>query len=287
MTRRKVLWGLAAVLLAVLQLLLQANADRAAQAGQALGVTLAAPMTAEQLAAARSWETDNAETGSVAASFWGSTKAAVTSDFGRTAGAVTCIGFDGNAADCLPAVYQHGTAPGAAGQQCAVSSALAWALFGGDDVVGQCVLLDRTQYFICGVFADTDSVLLYPARSGFTHAALRGTSPATPRADAAQWAAAAGAGEVTALDYAPQKAQLAQLLCGLPLLLAGLCLAASVLRFLAGLPPLARGAGYFAAALVFALAQPHALQALPGWLIPSRWSNFAFWGTLWQELSQR
>lgn len=136
---------------------------------------------------------------------------------------MTYIFFAGNAGDCLLADYLQGTAPGAQGQQCAVSSALAWALFGSNDIVGQTLTLDRTQYTICGVFDADAQILLYPGRNGFTHAALRGTSPEVA---AEQWAAAAGAGEITAIDYGPQRVWLAGVLRLLPAALVGVGLLA-------------------------------------------------------------
>ena len=284
MTQRKILW-LTAVVLLVLQLALQGRAAALAAQNPALGVTWAQPLTAEGLAAARAWEQSDANAAGLTASFWSKEKCAVSSDFGRTTQDVACVGFSGNAGDCRPAVYKTGTAPGAVGQQCAVSSALAWALFGSEDIVGQTVTLGRTEYVVCGVYDGADAELLYPARAGFTHAALRGTSPDTPKADAEQWAAAAGVGALTAIDYGPQRLWLARALCRLPAALAGVCLVIALLRFAHGLPGLWRGIVYFALALGFALLLPRFLATLPGWLLPARWSNFTFWGELWGKIA--
>lgn len=286
MTRRKGAGLAAAALLVVLQLLLLRAAAQFFDADPPLGLTLAEPLTAEQAAAARSWEQSDANAAGLTASFWNQEKTAVTTDFGRAAQDVDCIGFDGNAQDCLPARYLQGAAPGAAGQQCAVSSALAWALFGSYDIVGQCLTLDGTLYFVSGVFESEASCLLYPAQGDFTHAELRGTSPDTPKADAEQWAAAAGAGKIQSVDYRPQKAWLGRCLCRLPTVLEGLCLLIALLRFLSGLPGLLRGAAWFVLTLIFAWRLPYFLQTLPGWLIPSRWSNFSFWTDLWREITQ-
>lgn len=275
---------LAVALLLALQLDLNAHAAHLARQNPPLDLTLAAPVTADTLAAARAWEQSDAN--GISASFWGSKKAAAATELGRMAEAVTCIFFAGNAGDCLPADYLQGAAPGAQGQQCAVSSALAWALFGSNDIVGQTLTLDRMQYTICGVFSADTQLLLYPGRSGFTHAALRGTSPDTPKADAEQWAAAAGVGEISAIDYGPQRVWLAGALRFLPAALVGVALLVMLLRFISALPGLARGPAYFALALLFALALPRFLQTLPGWLIPSRWSNFAFWPELWRKIKE-
>lgn len=180
MMHRKRGWAIAAVLLVVLQLLLQTRAAHIVQQNPTVTVTLSSPLTAGQLAAAREWEKSNANTQAVTASFWSEKAAAVSADSDRTAEDVTCIGFDGTAQDCLPVEYLQGTAPGVVGQQCAISSTLAWTLFGSYDIMGLTVALDRTEYFISGVFKSKSKTLLYPAQSGFTHAALRGLSPDPP-----------------------------------------------------------------------------------------------------------
>ena len=170
MMHRKRGWAVAAVLLVVLQLLLQTRAAHIVQQNPTVTVTLSSPLTAGQLAAAREWEKSNANTQAVTASFWSEKAAAVSADSDRTAEDVTCIGFDGTAQDCLPVEYLQGTAPGVVGQQCAISSTLAWTLFGSYDIMGLTVALDRTEYFISGVFKSKSKTLLYPAQSGFTHA---------------------------------------------------------------------------------------------------------------------
>ena len=146
----------------------------------------------------------NANTQAVTASFWSEKAAAVSADSDRTAEDVTCIGFDGTAQDCLPVEYLQGTAPGVVGQQCAISSTLAWTLFGSYDIMGLTVALDRTEYFISGVFKSKSKTLLYPAQSGFYPRGAAGSFARHPKTDAEQWAAATGAGKITAITYGPK-----------------------------------------------------------------------------------
>lgn len=276
--------NLAALLVIFLQLFLQYNAVETARKNPALGVQFAAPITAEQFMTVLTYQQSDANTGGITASFWGSKQAAVSTDFGRKAEDTTCIGYAGSAADCLPAVYQQGIAPGAVGRQCAISAALALTLFGSNDIVGQTVTLDRTDYLISGVFTSDACTLLYPAKDGFTHAELRGISTDAPKADALQWAVAAGLPAPQTIDYGPQKVWLANALCHLPAVLVGMCLLAVFLRMVHGLPSPLRHGTYFLMALIFALLLPYYLQGLPGWLIPTRWSDFSFWPRLIQEI---
>lgn len=285
MKHRKISWPwLAAVAVLVgLQLLLQFRAVRMARQYPTLGVEFAAPLTAEQVTAANTWQQSDANTNAITASYWGSTQATVSTALGHTTD-TTCIGYAGTAADCLPADYVQGSAPGAVGQQCAVSTELAWQLFGSNDILGQTVTLNRVDYTISGVFTAKTSILLYPARSGFTHAALRGISEDAPKADATQWAAAASLPALQKLDYGPQRLWLARALCHLPAVLVGFCLLAVFLGLAHSAPPVIRHTAYFAAALAFALLVPYFLQGLPGWLVPGQWSDFSFWPRLVQQI---
>ncbi|WP_455502410.1 hypothetical protein [Gemmiger sp.] len=287
MKLRKFLRPVAAVLLVLLQVMLQNYAEKTAAENRTLGVTFSEPLTAAQTADARTWEQSDANTAQITASYWSSKKSSVKSDFGHIAEKVTCIGFDGTASDCLPAEYLQGTAPGCVGQQCAVSAGLAWVLFGSNEIIGQCVTLDKTQYYICGVFGGKNGILLYPAQSGFTHAELNGISEDTPKTDAEQWAAASGVGTIQSIDYGPQKAWLIQTLSALPAAAVGLCLLVILLRRIGTLPPMARDAVCFVLALAFACRLPHFLQTLPGWLVPTRWSDFSFWPNLWNQMMQK
>lgn len=156
---------LAALLIVLLQLALQCNTVETARKNPTLGMQFADPITEEQLTAAITYQQSDANAEGITASFWGSQQAAAYTDSGRKAEDTTCIGYAGSAADCLPAEYSQGAVPGAVGQQCAVSTALAWALFGSNDIVGQTVTLDRTDYVISGVFTSDTCTLLYPAKA--------------------------------------------------------------------------------------------------------------------------
>ncbi len=139
--------------------------------------------------------------------------------------------------------YLQGTAPGVVGQQCAISSTLAWTLFGSYDIMGLTVALDRTEYFISGVFK-VKAKRFFIRRKAALPTRRCGVFP-TPKTDAEQWAAATGAGKITAITYGPQKAWLAQAACALPALIIGLALVVLLLRFICALPGVLHGAALF------------------------------------------
>ena len=275
-------WALLLAALAAVQGLLCAWAGESAHRNQTTGLRFAQPLTQAQIKAVYEMPPETA--GGITASFWGQTTGTVTAEPARRAEGVVCIAYCGSADDCLPVLYENGTAPGAVGRQCAVSAGLARQLFGSADVVGLAVVHGRERYHISGVFRAEDAVLLYPGTGGYTCAELRGVSADTPKADAEQWCAAAGLGAPQCIVYGPQRAWLASVVSCLPLALCVLGGAFLLLRASLRWPPLSRQGAWLAGALALACLLPAALQALPGWLIPARWSDFSFWERLVEQI---
>ena len=280
--RCRLCWALLLAALAAVQGLLYLWAGEAARRNPTTGLRFAQPLTQAQVEAV--YEMPQETAGGITASFWGQTTGTVTAETSRRAEDVVCIAYCGNANDCLPVLYGSGTAPGAVGRQCAVSAGLAQQLFGSTDVTGLTLVYDRERYHISGVFRAEDAVLLYPGADGYTCAELRGVSTDAPKADAEQWCAAAGLGAPQCIVYGPQRAWLAAVVGCLPLGLCALAGAFLLLRMSLRWPPLARQGTWFGGAVVLALLLPLALQALPGWLVPARWSDFSFWERLAEQI---
>lgn len=252
--------------------------------GGGYGLRAAAPLSAAQRENA---EQAAAELGA-AVTFWGEAADTVSAPDRPAAVPVTAavISSAGDPAPAFGARWLYGRAP-AAGETgtCAVSLALAEALWGGRDVTGQTLVWQDRGYTVCGV-AESDAVwLLCPAPDGMalTAVELSGLPAGDPRGAAGTVAQAAGLAEGEVL-YIPggTLAAAAGLLAWLPLALAGLWMAAktaaAALRSVPG-GAVRQGIG-FAAALALALALPRLLAAVPAWLIPDRWSDFGFWRAL-------
>ena len=261
----------------------------------------AAPVTAAGAAAVQEYQrsAENKPTGSAAApicaSFWIERTAPVTAgSAARTVAGVPVIGFTGNAAACYGAAYLTGTAPGSGDTGgCALSAGLAQALYGSTDVAGLPLTLGRFDetgdaatalrtLTVRGVFAGKEPLLLCaaPAGSTFTAVELENVNPDDPGRAAAAFAAAAGLPAASLTLYGPQLAALAGGLCLLPLLVVGVRLLAGLWRQFRPRGRTGRAWLLFALALLAALALPAALVALPGWLVPARWSDFTFWSDL-------
>lgn len=248
------------------------------------GLRFSEPLSEQALRQALEYAEIEENSAGIYVSFWGQQQDTVTTQSARQAQNVFCIGFCGSATDCLPVSYQTGAAPGTFGTECAVSSALAEALFGSTDVVGLSVCWEDVSYTVSGVFAAKDCVLLAPSRKNFCCAELRGVPTDTPKAAVNSWCRAAGLPTPQAVVYGPQRVFLADCLALAPLLLAALFVLISLFRLSLSWSRAARWGVWFTLALVFALLLPVLVNALPGWLVPAKWSDLSFWQTLAEQI---
>lgn len=279
-------WVISLVLLALLQVLFWGWRREQYHLYTTTGLRFSEALSEEVVQEILEPEDDQTDTAGISASFWGQQLDSVQGAGGRKAEDVFCIGYWGDARDCLPVRYRTGSAPGLLGKECALSEALAETLFGSNDVVGLSVTWQAQRYTVCGVFASTDRVLLAPSRDHLTAAELRGVSADAPKADAEQWCQAVGLPTPQAIVYGPQRLWLADCLCWVPLWILGLGWLGYLIHLSLTWPGLLRWVLCFALALAFTLVLPLLLQTLPGWLIPARWSDFSFWKTLVEQIRQ-
>jgi len=214
--------------------------------------------------------------------FWQETKTRLSVEHSRIDAA--CILFSGDAALVWPARYLDGAAPGVTdGVGCAVSSALAWELWGSMDVVGKTVEVDGEARTVQGVFEEEELLALLSFRDedrgqSFTAVELSGGPSSPARNDVENFAIAAGLGRPDGVLMGTPTF-LAAVLAALPLLMLafyGLCLCIGQLRKRSGFKWLL----LFIALIGFAVLLPALLEALPDRMIPTHWSDFSFWGTL-------
>ncbi len=245
------------------------------------GLRFSEPLSAAQAEALATAAGDRA----LALTLWRESAVTLTTSRGRSA-AATAVWAAGSPGPACPGRYTAGSAPGA-GQTdgCAVSAALADALFGSRAVVGLELTVEGQPRRITGVFVSEEPALLCPAAqedpaAGATAAYLAGVAANDPRGTVQGVLQAAGLGgaDPLLLPYGTLRWVLG--VAGtLPLLAAGVRLLEGIWRRLPRRPALRWGAG-FSLALAAAAALPAVLAALPRWLVPSRWADFDFWGGL-------
>lgn len=186
----------------------------------------------------------------------------------------TLIRFRGDAQLAFPAAWVCGVPPNDLMENtCAVSTRLAWELYGGTDVIDLTVEIDAEAYTICGVFDHKSPVLLLPGEDGFMAAELYPVPAVVDQyRHARECAAQAGLEEPTQILCGPEATFLAGLF---PWLYVTLATWALVRR-------MARGRNWVWLIVVLIL-----LPVIPDWFVPTRWSDTVFWAELAHSLHSR
>jgi len=213
--------------------------------------------------------------------FWHETTAQIKSDLSSTD--AVCIVFSGNASLVWNADYINGAAPGVTdGNGCAISSALAFSLWGGTDVVGKTVDVDGTERIVRGVFEESQLLVLLSIRDedtkqNFTAVELSGGTKSPTRSDVIEFISGVGF-SIPDVILLNRPTFLAFVMFALPLILLAIFFTViGIMRLRKH--PLLLGITTFSLFLLLALTLPGLLESLPQWIIPARISDFSFWST--------
>ena len=238
-----------------------------------------APLTEKQVEWSRAY-TD--EYNAPYLTFWTESQAYVSiEDMGAT---VTQILYNGDPELPYPVTYRYGGTPGMNRTSCAISVGLAWQIWQSNRVVGMTLSIDGKEYIVSGVFEGEDNRLFRGGDSGFTAVEI----PNTPKGEdsyryALDLAAQSGLGRPSGVLWGSGMADIGKLLCWMPLVLAACFLIFPCLAKLKKLP----GLVWAVIALILVLALPAIIEILPGWMVPTRWSDFGFYGRLWDTFRDR
>ena len=251
-------------------------------------------LTGEQVIKAQTYIKSSQNTDGLMVTFWEETQVAVRSPVStRTCTDVCSIGFCGTAHDAYGASYVVGTAPGSGDtSQCAVSTALAWQLFGSTDILEQALTLDpdtedARTYRVCGVFVSETEQILYGVETtaAFQLLELTHVSRDNPGQSVQQLLAAAGLAQPDQILYDAALAWVLSALIGIPELLLLLCAGCRLLRLFRN-KSLREVIG-FGIALLLVCLLPTGLASLPGWMIPNQWGSMVAWHSLLSAAGDR
>lgn len=168
---------------------------------------------------------------------------------------------------------------------CAISEGLAWKLFGGADVVGLPITVEEKNYIVRGVFAGEDAIaLLHGGESEdatWQNAEIPLTKPMATDEDALLFAQNAGLGMPQHKVSGAAISGIARVAALLPVVFAVvLCVVLQLYRWRYWLRTAKGQMVAFIVLLVLALGLPILLGRAPAWLVPTRWSDFSYWGNL-------
>lgn len=253
-----------------------------------VSLRFAQPISGQTAYGARQYSIEHSEAASFWPTFWREDKITFSSEHARVN--TDCISYSGNALLVWPAQYLTGTAPGVTDSVgCAISSALAWQLWGGIDVLGKTVEAGGENRIVRGVFEYSYPLALQSfagedVSQSWSAAEFSADLAGTARSDAENYAGASGLGRPDFILMGSWSAFFAAGMAILPLLI-------PLIYGLSQLFILFRKRSLFLQKLVlfllligFAAGLPALLGALPPWLIPTRWSDFSFWSKLLEQV---
>lgn len=268
--------------------------EKVRQISPGVSLRYAQALTGEQVKKAQTYIKSSQNTDGLMVTFWEETQVAVRSPVStRTCTDVCSIGFCGTAHDAYGASYVVGTAPGSSDtSQCAVSTALAWQLFGSTDILEQALTLDpdtedARTYRVCGVFVSETEQILYGVETtaAFQLLELTHVSRDNPGQSVQQLLAAAGLAQPDQILYDAALAWVLSALIGIPELLLLLCAGCHLLRLFRN-KSLREVIG-FGIALLLVCLLPTCLASLPGWMIPNQWGSMVAWHSLLSAAGDR
>lgn len=277
-----VLWGLFVLLMA---LALQ-TAVRLGGVYGAISLRYHTPVGYDKAAQARRYAAQSGE-GGFALTFYAEDKPEFAGGLHKAT--ARCLWFSGDGYQVWPANFMAGAMPAALdGEGCALSSGLCWQLWGSYDAMGNTVEIGGRTYTVRGVFNEAEPLAMASVGEGMYHPGwqavqLQGIPLAGAEEAARAFATASGLGQPDTLVNGPALKALCTLLAGLPLCALLLYTGARLLYWAMQKAGGKREFMLFLLLLGLALALPALLALLPASLVPSRWSDFSFWGRLGQR----
>lgn len=199
------------------------------------------------------------------------------------------IAFDGDANLAYPAVYKVGSAPVMwSPDTCALSANLAWELWGSVDVLGLELIVEDIPYRVVGVFGGSTNVLLHPGNDNFCAADLQLENRDLDSYSYAQSLVR------TYLGTASCQIIWGRGFSDILLCMPWICIFVEAIALFLALGRIVRKTDRWKRTMIemllmlaLALGIPAALECLPSWLIPTKWSDFDFWVRLFETLKER
>jgi len=218
--------------------------------------------------------------------FWSETTVPISTSYRETY--AVGINFSGDATLVWPAIYLAGSAPSSIdGNGIAVSETLAHRLWGSTDIVGMTVLVNEEERTVRGVFqGDTELALISfhieDTSPNWHGVELSGGENNPTRSDAENFAIASGMG-IPDYILTGGAMTLADFMSLLPILIVGAYVPVLLFRFIQNNLPQFSAPILFTILISLAISLPFLLDALPPWLIPTYWSDFSFWSSLFNQ----
>ncbi len=289
---------LPAILVSLLYLLLAflmfQNANNAVIQGASVSLRYTAPLEPLVVKNAKFVMANPELTNDFSAAYWyESPKETLSNERGKVE--TQTLFVDGDMATVLRVNFLYGNYPSALEKRgLAISEGLAWELFGGIDVVGAEIDWNGAVFVVRGVFSGDELLLLAQIDAaetkipGFFGVELSGApEQGDPRDAAKEYAKKAGLPVPDVVLNSTTIPGIIMVIAWLPAVILSLWFGYRSLRLLHTAAFWKRQLVWFSIILLLAYLIPKGLSMLPGWMIPTRWSDFEHWRLLLKEMNRR
>lgn len=252
------------------------------------------PLSAAQVSTAKTYLHNPKITPEFIPSFWAQQqKVTLKSDVITKDTAALLI--DGEMAPAMPVEFVEGTYPGMDDKVgIAISEEVAWALWGGSSVVGFEVEWNTRQYVVRGVFQGKDPMVLLQVDAGrldkdfiFEGVELVGETKLNPQEAAKSFAQTIGLPAPDTIVNGSGLASLLSMAAWLPASILILWFLVRLLKVVHRLSYWSKQVFWLAVLLGVAFGIPALLDLLPGFLVPTKWSDLTFWSDVGKQISAR
>lgn len=202
---------------------------------------------------------------------------------------------DGDAGSVLKVEFVDGSYPAALEDRgLALSEGLAWQLMGGTTgVVGNTIKWHGQEYTVRGVFAGKELLMLAQVDAaeapieGFTGVELLGNPQGDPETAAKDFLQKAGLDTPPVMMSVRTVPGIISLMVWMPVWVLVAWFLLRALRLLRHVAAWKRQLVWFCLLLAAAILIPRALEQLPSWMIPTRWSDMEHWSDFMLQVSAR
>ena len=241
------------------------------------------PFSGQTAYQARQYAIEHSKENDFWPTFWTEDKSVFTAEYSEVDAA--CILFSGDAALVWSFEYLAGAMPGVADATgCAISSGLAWELWGDIDVMGKTLEVDGVPRAVRGVFDKIEALALLSVRDedltqSFTAVELSGDQTSQSRSSVESFVIASGLGMPdTVLMGTPTF--LAEIMAMLPLIILAIFGFVVYIGWMKKRSVAIKKITTLILLLGAVILLPGLFDILPDWIIPTQWNDFSFWGSL-------
>ncbi|WP_099204342.1 ABC transporter permease [Scatolibacter rhodanostii] len=207
----------------------------------------------------------------------------------RTASTQKIIYYDGDPTLVFPAEFLMGGYPGEMDvNRAAISNQLAFTLWGSEDVLGESFQIGEKEYTISGVFQSKEETVIAGnsnTEMKWKNIEIRDTENKLTREEIVLAAQKIGLSSEVHIIDGNGMVMLLNLFAYLPIVVGIFLICFAINRQLPQ-HSVVKNVGVFLFFLILALSLPWVLSKFPLWLLPTKWSDFAFWVKLFETLQE-